>query len=231
MVADNLVVFYINLDGREDKNIVAKNQLQSTSLPFQRISAVNYTEISDSKIPYKYFRLVSAVKKSHIKACREFMDTSYPMALILEDDFKLDLLNFRADLDEVSRLMQKKGINFLQVGHLTYIESAPKNSIFETHMRRLFEYAYRSVYFLRFPLSPIMPRQIRWGAQAYIVDRKGAFSLINLLNTENQAPIDVELRNLSKIDLSHENYFSMASLKKNLIRQNLLFKSDTQGVV
>jgi len=55
----NLVIYYINLDNRQDKEFAAKNQLAKTSFPFQRINAIKFTEEVDSEIPYKYFRLIS----------------------------------------------------------------------------------------------------------------------------------------------------------------------------
>jgi len=228
---DNLGIYFINLDHRQDKNRAAVNQLTKTEFPFQRIDAVKFTEVFDSEIPYKYFRLVSAVKKSHIKACKSFLESKYEMALILEDDFMLDLPKFRGEIERVCQIMRRKGINFLQLGHLTFVESGSPSSNVRSKSRRLFESLYQIYMSLRYPFSPVLNRRIRWGAQAYLVDKTGATSLIGLLNVDNPAPIDRELMTLSKIGTDHENYFSMASLKKNLIRQNLEFKSDTQGVV
>jgi len=231
MFANNLVIFYINLDSRKEKNLVAINQLESTLFPFQRISAVKYTEISESKILYKYFRLVSAVKKSHIKACREFVAGNYDLALILEDDFKLHQTNFQVEIEEACRLLQENKLDFLQLGHLTYIENSPKNSIFVYYMRHLIEYGFRFITFLRHPFTPIVVNHIRWGAQAYLINRKAGKSLINLLDTESEAPIDKELRRLSHMSHAEMHAFSVARLKKNMIKQNLEFSSDTQGVV
>ena len=227
----NLILYYINLDNRQDKNLAAVNQLTKTEFPFQRINAVKFTEVFDSEIPYKYFRLVSAVKKSHIKACKSFLESNYEMALILEDDFMLDLPKFQGEIERACQIMRRKSINFLQLGHLTFMESGSPSSKVGGKLRRLFENLYQIYMSLRYPFSPVLSRRIRWGAQAYLVDKTGAKSLISLLNVDNPAPIDRELMTLSKIRTDQENYFSMASMKKNLIRQNLVFKSDTQGVV
>ena len=228
---DNLVVYYINLDNRQDKDIAAKNQLVKTSFPFQRISAIKYSEVVDSEIPYKYFRLVSAVKKSHIKACVAFLESNYEMALILEDDFKLDLPNFRNELLSACNLMKMRRINFLQLGHLSYVESVPSTSIFGATVRHVAEFGFTFLSFLRFPFSPIVTNHIRWGAQAYLIDRQAGLSLVNLVNTQSKSPIDNELRSLCRMKGNEENSFRMARMKKNLIRQNLAFSSDTQGVV
>jgi len=231
MFLNNLIIFYINLDSREDKNLVAINQLESTTFPFQRISAVKYTEINESKIAYKYFRLVSAVKESHMKAYREFVSGNYDLALILEDDFKLHQTKFQVEIEEAFHLMQEKKIDFLQLGHLTYIENSPKNSILGCYVRYLIEYGFRFVTFLRHPFTPIVVNHIRWGAQAYLINKRAGQSLINLLDTESEAPIDKELRRLSNMSNAEVNAFSVARLKKNMIKQNLIFSSDTQGVV
>jgi GR25 family glycosyltransferase involved in LPS biosynthesis len=225
------MIFYINLDSREDKNLAAISQLKSTIFPFQRIRAIEYSEICEVKIPYKYFRLVSAVKKSHIKACHDFLDSNFDFALILEDDFKLPQPNFNVEIEKVCRLMKKKKLDFLQLGHLTYIESSPKNSIIDYYTRHLFENGFRFVTFLRHPFTPIVENHIRWGAQAYLINRKAGESLISLIDPDSEAPIDKELRRLSDMRKEEEFSFTVARLKKNMIKQNFVFSSDTQGVV
>jgi hypothetical protein len=76
-----------------------------------------------------------------------------------------------------------------------------------------------------------VPKQIRWGAQAYIIDRHAAKSLLNLVDVFSQKPIEVEFKQLCLINEGEENYLNIARMKRNIIRQNLCFSSDIQGVV
>jgi GR25 family glycosyltransferase involved in LPS biosynthesis len=224
-------VYYINLKNRLDRNTAARNQLTLIPYPFHRINAVKFTEMSAELIPYKYFRIISAVKKSHMNSYQKFLASQYDYALILEDDFQIDLLNFSSEIDSACDLMKSNAINFLQVGHLSYIESGPSSSKNELFARKIFERLLRFVDFVRFPSTPFVPKQIRWGAQAYIIDRHAAKSLLNLVDVFSQKPIEVEFKQLCLINEGEENYLNIARMKRNIIRQNLCFSSDIQGVV
>jgi GR25 family glycosyltransferase involved in LPS biosynthesis len=225
----NLGIYYINLDARADKDKAARDQLSTLSIPFKRIRAVPDTEISSPRVEYRYSHLISAVKQSHVNACLEFMKSKNDFALILEDDFKLDLIKFEETISEVINSMKHKTINFLQIGYLEYNDTKSGTHL-ERIARILLEKLYRFYFFAKYPFSDLVPRNIRWGAQAYLIDKRGAEYLVNLIDVFNQNPMDLELRLISKNSKANIDFFRMARLKCNLIPQNSNFKSDIQGV-
>jgi GR25 family glycosyltransferase involved in LPS biosynthesis len=227
---DNLGIYFINLENRTDKENSAVNQLSQTGIPFERVKAVTDEEIDASAISYRYFRLVSAVKKSHMKACSSFLESNYEIALILEDDFILDPINLASDLEKCINSMQKRGIHFLQVGFLGY-DQIVAQSFFERIMRTILERIYNTYHDLLYPRTNLVMGSIRWGAQAYLIDRRGASGLVKLIDVGSKDAIDTELRKLVKVSKSDLSFISVGRVKKNLIRQNLFFDSDTQGIV
>jgi GR25 family glycosyltransferase involved in LPS biosynthesis len=225
----NLGIYYINLDARADKDKAARDQLSTLSIPFKRIRAVPDTEISSPRVEYRYSHLISAVKQSHVNACLEFMKSKNDLALILEDDFKLDLSKFEENISDVIDSMKHKSLNFLQIGYLEYNDTK-SGTYLERIARILLEKLLRFYFFVKHPFSDVVPRNIRWGAQAYLIDKRGAESLVNSIDILNQNPMDLELRIISKKSEANENFFRMARLKRNLVPQNSNFKSDIQGV-
>jgi len=225
----NLGIYYINLDARADKDKAARDQLSTLSIPFKRIRAVPDKEISSPRVDYRYSHLISAVKQSHVNACLEFLESKNDFALILEDDFKLDLSKFEENISDIIDSMKHKTINFLQIGYLEFNDTKSGTHL-ERIARILLEKLFRFYFFVKNPLSDVVPRNIRWGAQAYLIDKRGAECLVNLIDIYHQNPMDLELRIISKNSEANENYFRMARLKRNLVPQDSNFKSDIQGV-
>jgi len=227
---DNLGIFFINLEARVDKKASAIEQLSQCGIPFERVRAVTDNDLATSDIEYRYFRLISAVKRSHLKACLSFLSSNYDFALILEDDFTLDPVHLASELNRCISSMNENGLHFLQVGYLGF-DQIETRSYFEKKARYLFEQAYLAYSHLRSFRSNIIVGRIRWGAQAYLIDRKGAENLIKLIDVTSRLPYDAELRRLARVSKSDCNHILAGRLKKNLIQQVLTYRSDIQGVV
>jgi GR25 family glycosyltransferase involved in LPS biosynthesis len=224
-----VIIYYINLNNRVDKNLEAIKQLSGLKLPFKRISAVADSDISLSNIEYDYFRLVSAVKQSHINACLEFLRSGFDYALVLEDDFIIDSNHFDHTLSEIILKITRHKVNFLQIGYLGFDE-IPSRNCFELFARYSFERIYTLCTFMRNPFSTLVLGSVRWGAQAYLVDKFAAEYLFDAIDILGTKPMDLELKELAKNGRKNANHLRMARLKMNLVHQNAKFKSDVQGV-
>jgi GR25 family glycosyltransferase involved in LPS biosynthesis len=227
---EKLGIYYINLESRRDKDRQSREQLSFTGFPYQRVEAVSDREIDDLKIEFRYFRLVSAVKKSHLKAYEIFLKSDYSYALILEDDFQLSREKISFQIANAIRVMDSKGLHFLQMGYLAF-DQISANNVIERFARKIVESLYGLYILVRHPFSDVINGRIRWGAQAYLLDRVGAAELTRLIATESKDPIDLELRRIARCPKNGEFFLAMGRQKKNLIQQELRFQSDTQGVV
>ena len=94
-------VYYINLDGQEERKIYMENQLKYWEVEnYERISAYDGREDDLSDILFgKYPSDMSGGEigcvTSHLNAMKRFIDTSdAPYAIMMEDDCSLDLVQF-----------------------------------------------------------------------------------------------------------------------------------------
>lgn len=226
----NVGIYYINLDSQLGREISARGQLSQIDYPFERVSAISEFEICLEDVESKYWRLHSALKKSQVRACLKFLESEYDFALILEDDFIIDTKNIDLDLKYSISCMKISKINLLQMGYLGFDDVASKSTV-EKYMRFIFERAFSLFFYLRNPFSKIQNNHIRWGSQAYLVDRKGAASLVDLIDIFSFSAMDAELRRIAHLEPQADAYIKVARLKKNLIRQNTQMSSSIQGVV
>jgi len=225
-----VIIYYINLESRMDKNEHAVNLLSTQSIPYIRIPATSYTDVASSAGDYLYKKITTAVKTSHIRACEAFLAGNYEFALILEDDFNFNVNIFRTSIERHINLMTRCEINYLQLGYLGFGDARQKMSKLKKFLFGVFEFSYSVSSLIQNPFSPVVFNSIRWGAQAYLVDRLGATVVVETVDKFNKDPIDLVYRKMARIKPSTSGSMRMARLKKNMIKQNLYFKSDSQNV-
>jgi len=226
----NIGIYYINLDGHLERETSASGQLIQTDYPYERVSAISELEIRSEDVEYRYWRLHSALKKSQVKACLKFLESEYDFGLILEDDFIINLKTFDTDLNFSINCMERNEINLLQIGYLAFDDVTCKNMI-EKCSRFIFERAYSLFFYLQNPFAKIQYGHIRWGSHAYLVDRKGARSLVEMIGILSKTAMDEELRRIAHLKPQTGKYIKVARLKRNLIRQDTRMSSSIQGVV
>jgi GR25 family glycosyltransferase involved in LPS biosynthesis len=225
-----VIIYYINLESRVDKNKHAVNLLSAQTIPYIRIPATSYADVASSAGDYLYKKITTAVKTSHIRACEAFLASDYEFALILEDDFSFNVNIFRTSIERHIDLMTRRKINYLQLGYLGFGDARLKISKLKKFLFSLFELSYSVSSLFRNPFSPVVFNSIRWGAQAYLVDRLGATVVVKTVDKLNKDPIDLVYRKMARIKPSTSGSMRMARLKKNMIKQNLYFKSDSQNI-
>jgi GR25 family glycosyltransferase involved in LPS biosynthesis len=223
-----LIIFYINLDGRKDKNDHAEALLSGQPFSFTRVPAISYLDLNDLNSFSLYRKITTAVKASHLRACENLLSSEYEFALILEDDFKFRSERIEKNLKFAVSKMKKKHINFLQIGFLKFGEARKNLPLLKKLFFAILELSLFIFIYVRNPFSFVVRRDIRWGAQAYLIDRLAAKELLEKLDKYNKDPVDLAYRKLSKGQ--PVNSINMARLKRNLIWQNQTFRSDSQNI-
>jgi GR25 family glycosyltransferase involved in LPS biosynthesis len=224
----NLIIYYINLDERRDKKNHAEALLLGQSFPFRRVPAISYLDLNNLTSFYLYKKITTAVKASHLRACENLLSSDHEFALILEDDFNFRIDRIEKEVKYAVSEMTRKNINFLQMGYLKFGEARKDLSVIKKLAFTAFELSFTLYSYVRNPFSSMVLSNIRWGAQAYLIDRIGAKELTEKLDKYNEDPIDLAFRKLSKDQPI--NSINMARLKRNIIWQNQTFKSDSQNI-
>ena len=115
--------FLINLDNREDRLAEAASQFHKIPFQVDRVSAILASDI-ESKEPFVPGG-VAATWRSHQKAMRAHLDSSFEFAIILEDDF---VVNF-----DIQKVLNK----ILTIGDFDLVQFGYLNTSF---LRRFFRY-------------------------------------------------------------------------------------------
>ena len=93
------IIYIINLDTAVERKKSVEQELLKTNIPFQFISAVDKTSLNKFKYKEKnkYKKKLNPAEigcyLSHIKVKKQFLESTYDFAIILEDDIQL-LNNF-----------------------------------------------------------------------------------------------------------------------------------------
>ena len=93
-------IYYLNLDGQPERREFMEEQFEYWEIDnYKRISAYDGREddLSDI-IKGRYPDMMTSGEigctTSHLKAIKEFYETGEPYAIIMEDDYSLDLIRF-----------------------------------------------------------------------------------------------------------------------------------------
>ena len=92
---DNIdIIYYINLDKREDRNSEILEELYRMEVPDSKIKRISGV--------YKEGKGDWGCSLSHLNIMREFNDSEYKNCIVLEDDFI-----FQTDLDNLNNIFNK----------------------------------------------------------------------------------------------------------------------------
>ena len=95
----NIIIYYINLKKREDRNNKILKELELIKdIPIKRINAIDKDDLNREKlIKEKYINDKSTLRMgqiacilSHMKTWEEFINSDYDYCIILEDDIKIN---------------------------------------------------------------------------------------------------------------------------------------------
>ena len=101
---DNIdIIYWINLDRSIDRKNKMENILKQINIQNTRITAVDGSKISDSELYNNYnnksyefgrSKIEYACLLSHLNTIKEFSNSNYELALILEDDISLEYVKY-----------------------------------------------------------------------------------------------------------------------------------------
>ena len=211
----DLMIYYINLSRRPDRNVTLLEELNNVQLHAQRIDAIDADTMTAEDM---FFLSASeaACWLSHIKAIETFLtQSSSSVCLILEDDVKFDRsTNWVQFLHLAAAFIESQSFDLLQVGHLSprYRFRITPSRLFEYYLS--FRYRYRIV---KSPLGKIRMNEFRVGAHAYLLSRQGAMKLLNT-NKPPVHPTDGFFSFLADVQDGREK-FKIGRLSKSLVRQ------------
>lgn len=143
-------VFYINMEKSVDRRNYLENQ-------FKNLGIKNYSRVEAYVAPSVQNKLEvhKLIYRSHIKAIRDFIQTGADWAIICEDDISFDYCKLW-DFKWESKLEQLIGLG-IDILQMVLITSTPNLMICDLHLRR---------------------EGVDWGANAYLISRFGANSIL-----------------------------------------------------
>ena len=229
-------MYVINLEKRTDRWKSSINESVKHNLELTRVDAIVADSIDVSECIYMPAGVV-ATWKSHQAAFREFLSTSDPFCLILEDDFVIPrmTLNFSIALRE-----GYTGFDFIQVGFLI----TSRIEYFDFKFQNIFDIFKKILSLNFFPLSKIkyfankltvseqknvpfhlVLNDIRAGGHGYIISRRFAEA-----GLEMNKPVFFSTDGVF-MALGKSRNFKMARFRKSLINQTNSPTSVTQRFI
>jgi GR25 family glycosyltransferase involved in LPS biosynthesis len=210
-----VVIYYINLERRQDRNDVMVKTFQEVDICGRRINAIDSDCIKDDE---KMFLPPPEVAcwLSHRKAIQTFVEESSSIVcLILEDDVEFDpTVNWKSFLNNASRFIVENRFDLLQIGHLSarYRFRLSPSRLYEYYLH--FRYRYRSI---SSPLGTIRMNEFRVGAHAYMLSKEGAKKLLGA-NVPPIFPADGFYAFLAEVQ-DGRDIFRVGRLQESLINQ------------
>lgn len=174
---NDVVVYYINMDGSDKKLNLLVPYLEKLKFPYKKVSAVKGNKMSEEEIlsflDVKTWQQVVGSKEliykgtvgcslSHIKSWETFVQSKYEFALILEDDVYFDPVVLR---DVINELIKEKSHRW-DIVVLHKLENKRSKSLYS--IERLSHNRNLNINFSKF-----------YSASAYLLNKKAAVSLIN----------------------------------------------------
>jgi GR25 family glycosyltransferase involved in LPS biosynthesis len=160
----NIIIYYINLDRRNDRNDRIIQELKLiNNIPIKRISAIDKNDLDMNKlIEEKYINEKTSLRLgqiacifSHIKVWEEFLNSNYDYCIILEDDIKINKKYFNEKFFLILNEFNNIDCDWLYLGrnNLNH-ENFYKGDIINKFFYKPLTYGY--------------------GAHSYVLSKKGA---------------------------------------------------------
>jgi GR25 family glycosyltransferase involved in LPS biosynthesis len=187
------LVLVINLNRRHDRLARISNALRQSHIAFERIEAVDGQEMGAASSSPILRSGEVACWHSHVKALRNFLDSDWPAALILEDDADVQRLTATM-INESIQSMHELSVDVLQLGWIDHIYKYPSS-------RGVIDYvsALRSRRIKKSSSggTQLVLGEFRAGSHAYLINRKAAQALVET-NSPAMLAVDEYLGALAK---------------------------------
>jgi GR25 family glycosyltransferase involved in LPS biosynthesis len=187
-------VFLINLTRRNDRLIMAVNELSKVHSNIIRVEAVDAQAYNGEGSVF-VSKAAFVCSLSHKKALEEFIGSGKPYGIVVEDDLKI---RSTTDFDKAHEVARKFKIDLLQIGYLTnglsdsidllivnlvntiikLFNVLPRKFGFNTFAKQRFQRNYD------LPMS-LIPDNFRAGAHCYLISRTLAIELVNVIEGSN----------------------------------------------
>jgi GR25 family glycosyltransferase involved in LPS biosynthesis len=215
-------VYLINLSRRRDRLVTALAELDKVNAQVTRIEAVDSqsfqkeTSLFISKAAY-----VCAL--SHKKALLKFLESNEAYGIIVEDDL---VINSPSSFDMALRIAHENDLDLLQIG---YVKTGVVDTL-DLFIVNLMSSVFKSLNFILKKINTPPPNRIRLtrnlglprylvpdnfraGAHCYLISRRFALTLINVIETSNNTYDGL----LMSISLHRK--FRIARLRKSAVNQ------------
>jgi GR25 family glycosyltransferase involved in LPS biosynthesis len=210
-----MLIYYINLDRRQDRNLRIERELNARELRHVRISACDGQ--SETALDTRFLTTGEvACWQSHQNVYATICAATEDFALVLEDDAELPEAGFSRELlEKISSDMKAEHIDILQLGFLETLYSfrniaATVKSLEDLKNRRM-----RRLSALN---RNIVVGDFRSGTHAYVVSRRAAAALLDT-NMPTARAADDFLGDLASGFRSGRHEIKIARLNRSLVGQ------------
>jgi len=169
----NIIIYYINLKKREDRNIKMLEELKLIKdIPIKRINAVDKDDLNRKKlIEDKYITNKTELRLgqiacilSHMKTWKEFINSDYDYCIILEDDIKINKKYFNQSFYNILNELDNIDFDWLYLG---------RNNL---QFKDFYKGKMINKYFY-------IPKVYGYGTHSYILSKRGAKLKLDYYNT------------------------------------------------
>ena len=169
----NIIIYYINLKKREDRNNKILKELELIKdIPIKRINAIDKDDLNREKlIKEKYINDKSTLRMgqiacilSHMKTWEEFINSDYDYCIILEDDIKINKPYFNKSFYNILNELNNIDFDWLYLG---------RNNL-------QFKDFYKGTLINKYFYIPI---SYGCGTHSYILSKRGAKLKLDYYNT------------------------------------------------
>ena len=208
------LVLAINLARREDRRTLLMSSFGAIGIKPNFISAVDGSDVSVQSMP-GLSNAEIGVWHSQILAMKDFLKTDFEFALILEDDAFPGPKFSNIKLLELTSLARGKGIDLLQVGFIEHLYGRFRPRGF---LDSLQIFKQRRKVRASNPRATYVANEFRAGAHAYLISRRAAKILVNLVPKPPLMAFDSYLEHLARQG-GRNTGLQISRLDKSLISQ------------
>jgi len=206
-----LLIQVINLVRRPDRLIQISAELERAGLSFEIQVAV------DGKLENSHSEFLSGGQvgcwKSHLNAMRKVCETKSQFSLIIEDDAVLGPEVNGKYLSEILELMERNQLDILQLGFIEHLYTVSiRPGVLEFLIALLKGRGTKDSSGTRIVLG-----DFRWGTHAYIINRRFAQAISDVINEPPLIPFDAWLGLMAQSQTDRK--MRIARLAKSVVSQ------------
>ena len=187
-------VYLINLSRRNDRLVMALDELHKVHSNVRRVEAVDAKTYAGEESVF-VSKAAFVCSLSHKKALEEFIGSGKPYGVIVEDDLRI---RSTRNFDAAHEIASSFGIDLLQIGYLTNGLSDSIDLFIVNHLNTIIKcfnllsrmFGFNTLDKQRFrrnhglPLN-VIPDNFRAGAHCYLISRTLAIELVKVIDASN----------------------------------------------